>query len=134
MRTGTVHVICQDHNAAWRFTVLTRVNIEHDRSNKVTRRSGQRVNPLLLIHERVKELIKKTSTYSTNLLENPRFKKSGEFDRLRRVLLNKTPQDGTEAFWARVDDIARTRLDAEDKLHLKAADTLHRELLQELDR
>ena len=33
-----------------------------------------------------------------------------------------------------MDDIARTRLDAEDKLHLKAADTLHRELLQELDR
>ena len=39
-----------------------------------------------------------------------------------------------EAFWERVDDIARVRLDAEDKLHLKAADTLHRELLQELDR
>lgn len=39
-----------------------------------------------------------------------------------------------EAFWERVDVIARTRLDAEDKLHLKAADTLHRELLQELDR
>jgi hypothetical protein len=33
-----------------------------------------------------------------------------------------------------VDDIARARLDVEDKLHLKAADTLHRELLQELDR
>lgn len=33
-----------------------------------------------------------------------------------------------------MDDIARERLDAEDKLHLKAADTLHRELLQELDR
>jgi hypothetical protein len=43
-------------------------------------------------------------------------------------------QDGTEAFWARVDDIGRARLDVEDKLHLKAADTLHRELLQELDR
>jgi hypothetical protein len=46
----------------------------------------------------------------------------------------KKPQDGAEAFWARVDDIARARLDTEDKLHLKAADTLHRELLQELDR
>ncbi|KAF8473680.1 hypothetical protein DFH94DRAFT_138145 [Russula ochroleuca] len=64
------------------------------------------------------------------------FKKSGEFDRLRRDLLTQfqNGDDGTEAFWARVDDIARTRLDAEDKLHLKAADTLHRELLQELDR
>ena len=41
---------------------------------------------------------------------------------------------GTEAFWARVDDIARARLEAEDKLNLKADDTLHRELLQELDR
>jgi len=64
-----------------------------------------------------------------------RFKKSGEFDRLRRELLAQFQNgDGTEAFWERVDDIARTRLDAEDKLHLKAADTLHRELLQELDR
>jgi len=63
------------------------------------------------------------------------FKKSGEFDRLRRELLAQFQNgDGTEAFWERVDDIARTRLDAEDKLHLKAADTLHRELLQELDR
>jgi len=63
------------------------------------------------------------------------FKKSGEFDRLRRELLTQFQNgDGTEAFWARVNDIARARLDAEDKLHLKAADTLHRELLQELDR
>ncbi|KAH9987772.1 hypothetical protein BJV74DRAFT_492703 [Russula compacta] len=63
------------------------------------------------------------------------FKKSGEFDRLRRELLTQFQNgDGAEAFWGRVDDIARARLDAEDKLHLKAADTLHRELLQELDR
>ncbi|KAH8981333.1 hypothetical protein EDB92DRAFT_1805249, partial [Lactarius akahatsu] len=63
------------------------------------------------------------------------FKKSGEFDRLRRELLAQF-QSGvrTEAFCARVDDIARARLEAEDKLHLKADDTLHRELLQELDR
>jgi hypothetical protein len=53
---------------------------------------------------------------------------------LMKTIKMKNPQDGTEAFWARVDDIARERLDAEDKLHLKAADTLHRELLQELDR
>jgi hypothetical protein len=54
---------------------------------------------------------------------------------LKKKIKTKTYlQDGTEAFWARVDDIARARLDAEDKLHLKAADTLHRELLQELDR
>ena len=54
----------------------------------------------------------------------------------RKFLAKKTTQwqDGMEAFWERVDDIARARLDAEDKLHLKAADTLHRELLQELDR
>jgi hypothetical protein len=45
-------------------------------------------------------------------------------------------KEGAEAFWVRVDDIARGRLDAaeDNKLHLKAADTLHRELLQELDR
>jgi len=63
------------------------------------------------------------------------FKKSGEFDRLRRDLLAQFQNGaGTESFWARVDDIARARLEAEDKLHLKADDTLHRELLQELDR
>ncbi|KAI9431267.1 hypothetical protein H4582DRAFT_983911 [Lactarius indigo] len=63
------------------------------------------------------------------------FKKSGEFDRLRRELLAQFQNGvGTEAFCARVDDIARARLEAEDKLHLKADDTLHRELLQELDR
>ncbi|KAH9163319.1 hypothetical protein EDB89DRAFT_2069258 [Lactarius sanguifluus] len=63
------------------------------------------------------------------------FKKSGEFDRLRRELLAQFQSGvGTEAFCARVDDIARARLEAEDKLHLKADDTLHRELLQELDR
>ncbi|KAH9967580.1 hypothetical protein BC827DRAFT_1175263 [Russula dissimulans] len=65
----------------------------------------------------------------------PRFKKSGEFDRLRRELLTQFQNGGgADAFWSRVDDIARARLDAEDKLHLKAADTLNRELLQELDR
>jgi len=63
------------------------------------------------------------------------FKKSGEFDRLRRELLTQFQNgDGAEAFWSRVDDIARARLDAEDKLHIKAADALNRELLQELDR
>ncbi|KAI0258906.1 hypothetical protein BC834DRAFT_668875 [Gloeopeniophorella convolvens] len=63
------------------------------------------------------------------------FKKSGEFDRLRRELLSQFQNaPGTDAFWERVEDIARARLEAEDKLHLKAADTLHRELLQELDR
>jgi hypothetical protein len=48
----------------------------------------------------------------------------------------ENPKVGTEAFWARVDDIAHARLEAaeDNKLHLKAADTLHRELLQELDR
>ncbi|KAI9509753.1 hypothetical protein F5148DRAFT_1184842 [Russula earlei] len=63
------------------------------------------------------------------------FKKSGEFDRLRRELLTQFQNgDGADAFWSRVDEIARARLNAEDKLHLKAADTLNRELLQELDR
>jgi hypothetical protein len=49
---------------------------------------------------------------------------------------SKNTKIGTEAFWTRVDDIARARLEAAEasKLHLKGADTLHRELLQELDR
>ena len=51
-------------------------------------------------------------------------------------LLSPPKKVGTEAFWTRVDEIARARLEAaeDNKLHLKAADTLHRELLQELDR
>ena len=60
-------------------------NIEHAGSNKVARRSRQRVNPLTLVYKWLKELIENGLT---NQLD-ARFKKSGEFDRLRRELLTQ---------------------------------------------
>ncbi|KAI0305957.1 hypothetical protein B0F90DRAFT_1814782 [Multifurca ochricompacta] len=67
-------------------------------------------------------------------IKTPDDLKSSEFDRLRRELLAQFQNGETKAFWACVDDIARAWLEAKDKLYLKAVDTLHRELLQELDR
>ncbi|KAI0046728.1 hypothetical protein FA95DRAFT_1542215 [Auriscalpium vulgare] len=65
------------------------------------------------------------------------FKKSGEFDRLRRELLTQfQTSDNMDSFMARVESIARERLDADvdNKLEKAAPDALHRELLQELNR
>ncbi|ETW84446.1 hypothetical protein HETIRDRAFT_47313, partial [Heterobasidion irregulare TC 32-1] len=64
-----------------------------------------------------------------------RFKKSGEFDRLRRELLTHFQQsDGMGPFMARVEDVAQKRLDSDSKLHYMSPEVVHRELLQELDR
>src|SRR5882762_10300326 len=89
---------------------------------------------------------------STSLIELSRFKKSGEFDRLRRELLtqfqnsvcmsdqylisrlNQWSQDGMDAFMARVEDIALKRLDSDSKLYYISQEIVHRELMQELDR
>ncbi|KAG0702325.1 hypothetical protein DFH29DRAFT_921903 [Suillus ampliporus] len=63
------------------------------------------------------------------------FKKSGEFDRLRRELLSHFQRsDRTEAFKSRVDDIARQRLSSDPKLISMPNDAVQRELLGEIDR
>ncbi|KAG1753730.1 uncharacterized protein EDB91DRAFT_1044084 [Suillus paluster] len=63
------------------------------------------------------------------------FKKSGEFDRLRRELLSHFQRsDRTEAFKSRVDDIARQRLSSDPKLISMPNDAIQRELLGEIDR
>ncbi|KAG0702320.1 hypothetical protein DFH29DRAFT_504610 [Suillus ampliporus] len=63
------------------------------------------------------------------------FKKSGEFDRLRRELLSHFQRsDRTEAFKSHVDDIARQRLSSDPKLISMPNDAVQRELLGEIDR
>ncbi|KAG6330406.1 hypothetical protein ID866_8681 [Astraeus odoratus] len=63
------------------------------------------------------------------------FKKSGEFDRLRRELLSQFQRsDRITAFKTRVDDIARQRLASDQKLIHMPHDTIHRELMGEIDR
>ncbi|KZT27005.1 hypothetical protein NEOLEDRAFT_1061726 [Neolentinus lepideus HHB14362 ss-1] len=63
------------------------------------------------------------------------FKKSGEFDRLRRELLKQFQKgDGIESFMARVEDIARQRINADQKLQYMPPEAVHRELMQEIDR
>ncbi|KDQ64894.1 hypothetical protein JAAARDRAFT_28547 [Jaapia argillacea MUCL 33604] len=63
------------------------------------------------------------------------FKKSGEFDRLRRQLLSQFQKgDGVEAFMARVDDIARQKLNSDQRMQFMQPEAVHRELLQEMER
>ncbi|KAF8351224.1 hypothetical protein F5887DRAFT_936416 [Amanita rubescens] len=63
------------------------------------------------------------------------FKKSGEFDRLRRHLLSQFQRsDGISTFQSKVEDIARQRLASDDKLQQLPPDIVHKELMQELDR
>lgn len=74
-----------------------------------------------------------TITNPTQLIDE--FKKSGEFDRLRRDLLSHFQRsDRTEAFKSRVDDIARQRLSSDPKLISMPNDAIQRELLGEIDR
>lgn len=64
-----------------------------------------------------------------------RFKKSGEFDRLRRQLLAKFQNgEGMAPFMARVEDIAKQKLASDSKLQYMPEAAVHRELMQELDR
>jgi len=63
------------------------------------------------------------------------FKKSGEFDRLRRELLTQFQRgDSTASFTSRVEDIARQRLLSDQKLQYMPPDAAHRELMKEMDR
>ncbi|KAI0751312.1 hypothetical protein C8Q80DRAFT_1156583 [Daedaleopsis nitida] len=62
------------------------------------------------------------------------FKKSGEFDRLRRELLKGFRQRGVAAFLARVEDIAKQKLASDPKLQYMPEANVSREIMQELDR
>ncbi|KAF8211495.1 hypothetical protein K438DRAFT_1958597 [Mycena galopus ATCC 62051] len=78
------------------------------------------------------------SVASSLLLELPpifsRFKKSGEFDKLRRELLaNSQQSSGFDAFKTRIEEIARDRL-ASGQLAYTAPDQVHKELMQEINR
>jgi len=63
------------------------------------------------------------------------FKKSGEFDRLRRELLAEFQQgEAMSSFMSRVEDIARKKLETDQRLQYMPPETVHRELQSELDR
>ncbi|KAH8115820.1 hypothetical protein DFH11DRAFT_1308136 [Phellopilus nigrolimitatus] len=63
------------------------------------------------------------------------FKKSGEFDRLRRELLSQFKnEESITNFTARVQDIVQQRLRDDAKLQYLGPDAVHAELMQEMDR
>ncbi|TFY57814.1 hypothetical protein EVJ58_g6794 [Rhodofomes roseus] len=63
------------------------------------------------------------------------FKKSGEFDRLRRELLAQfRSSDAMDTLMSRVEDIVKERLASDQKLHYVPETVMTRELMQELDR
>ncbi|KZT74434.1 hypothetical protein DAEQUDRAFT_761289 [Daedalea quercina L-15889] len=69
----------------------------------------------------------------TQLVEE--FKKSGEFDRLRRGLLSQfRSSDAMDILMTRVEDIVKQRLASDQKLHYMPETVMTRELMQELDR
>ncbi|KAI0347059.1 hypothetical protein BDW22DRAFT_1321708 [Trametopsis cervina] len=63
------------------------------------------------------------------------FKKSGEFDRLRRELLTEFRNgEGFASFMSRVEDIARSKLASDEKIYSMSEASAYRELTQELNR
>ncbi|KAI9001155.1 hypothetical protein BD414DRAFT_404640 [Trametes punicea] len=72
-------------------------------------------------------------TNPTQLVEE--FKKSGEFDRLRRELLKEFRQgEGMAAFLVRVEDVAKQKLASDPKLQFMPEATVTREIMEELER
>jgi len=63
------------------------------------------------------------------------FKRSGDFDRIRRELLAQFQNsEYLAAFKSRVEDVARQRLTSDHNLLYMPQEFIHRELMQELDR
>jgi len=63
------------------------------------------------------------------------FKKSGEFDRLRRELLAQFQRsDRVDGFNRRIEEIIRQRMESDQNLQHLPPDSVHRELMQEMDR
>ncbi|KAF8450340.1 hypothetical protein L210DRAFT_3639472 [Boletus edulis BED1] len=68
-------------------------------------------------------------------LNRHRFKKSGEFDRLRRELLTQFQRsERIASLQSRVDDIARQRLASDPNLMNQSQEAIYRELMGEIDR
>ncbi|KAF8579047.1 hypothetical protein K439DRAFT_1254033, partial [Ramaria rubella] len=64
-----------------------------------------------------------------------RFKKSGEFDRLRRQLLTHFENsDGVHPLMSRVEEIAKDKLSSDTRLELKTREMVHSEVMQEMER
>ncbi|KAJ7638493.1 hypothetical protein FB45DRAFT_903038 [Roridomyces roridus] len=62
------------------------------------------------------------------------FKKSGDFDKLRRELLADSQRSaGFEAFKTRIDEIARDRINS-GQVAYTLPEMVHRELMQEVSR
>ncbi|KAJ7937383.1 hypothetical protein B0H13DRAFT_2303084 [Mycena leptocephala] len=62
------------------------------------------------------------------------FKKSGEFDKLRRELLADSQRSsGFDAFKTRIEEIARERIES-GQVAYTAPEMLHKELMQEINR
>ncbi|KAL5530754.1 hypothetical protein ACEPAF_7012 [Sanghuangporus sanghuang] len=63
------------------------------------------------------------------------FKKSGEFDRLRRELLQQfRDHDAIGTFMSRVQDIVQQRLAEDERLQYLSPEAVHNELMQDMDR
>ncbi|KAF5387601.1 hypothetical protein D9615_000088 [Tricholomella constricta] len=63
------------------------------------------------------------------------FKKSGEFDRLRRELLAQVSQGaGMTTLKTRVEEVAQQRFTSDPKLSFMSQEAIYRELMQEMER
>ncbi|KAF8510367.1 hypothetical protein BU17DRAFT_55469, partial [Hysterangium stoloniferum] len=63
------------------------------------------------------------------------FKKSGEFDRLRRQLLTHfANSDEVRPLMSRVEEIAKEKLSSDVRLEQKTREAVHSEVMQELER
>ncbi|KAI0758269.1 hypothetical protein BC629DRAFT_1127056 [Irpex lacteus] len=75
-----------------------------------------------------------------NTIQNPaqlvdEFKRSGEFDRLRRELLSEFRNaEEFASFMGRVEDITRRKLESDGKILTMSETSVYRELTQELNR
>ncbi|GJJ07748.1 hypothetical protein Clacol_001953 [Clathrus columnatus] len=64
------------------------------------------------------------------------FKKSGEFDRLRRQLLTQftSSDEVLKPLMTRIEDISRDKLASDKRLEIKMKEAIHSELMQEVEK
>jgi len=64
-----------------------------------------------------------------------RFKKSGEFDRLRQEFLARVAESaGMTTLKTRVDEVAQQRFESDPKLSFMGSEAIFREMMQEMER